>query len=198
MDLRSTSIDSERLRLVPTSPIYAEDMFAEFTAEVTTFMGPKPAEVVEETFAFLAGAVDDLVHGRCLQVAILLKASSEFLGHAGLYDLTSRTPELGIWIKRSAHGNGYGREAVEALVRWAIGSVEFDYLLYPVDRRNLPSRRIPESLGGVVRRKYDRVNASGFIPVRLHTSLPVLVSREICGVAAASGSSCAGRAHRVP
>jgi hypothetical protein len=26
----------------------------------------------------------------------------------------------------------------------------FDYLVYPVDRRNIPSRRIPESMGGEI------------------------------------------------
>ena len=27
---------------------------------------------------------------------------------------------------------------------------QFDYLIYPVDRANIPSRKIPESLGGII------------------------------------------------
>ena len=34
---------------------------------------------------------------------------------------------------------------------------------YPVDRRNIPSRRIPESLGGVVKEEYEKENRSGKI-----------------------------------
>ena len=61
-----------------------------------------------------------------------------------------REPELGIWLKKAAHGNGYGLETITALKNWAEVNLEFDRLLYPVDRRNFPSRRIPERLGGKV------------------------------------------------
>ena len=58
-DLRVVSIESERLRLMPTSVAYVDEIFAEFTAEVTAYMFPKPAEVIDETLAFLAGAQEE-------------------------------------------------------------------------------------------------------------------------------------------
>ncbi len=57
---------------------------------------------------------------------------------------------LGIWLKSGAHGNRYGREAINFLVQWTVENVDFDYLRYPVDRANIPSRKIAESLGGTV------------------------------------------------
>jgi RimJ/RimL family protein N-acetyltransferase len=161
MDLRTVSIHSERLSLVPTSEAYAHEIFAEFTPEVTAYMFPKPPEVIEETLAFLSAAREELRSGESLNVAVLARDSGEFLGCAGLHHVPSRTPELGIWIKRGAHGHGYGREAVTALAGWALANLDFDYLVYPVDRRNGASRRIPESLGGAVKAEYDKVNESG-------------------------------------
>lgn len=34
--------------------------------------------------------------------------------------------------------------------KWAQDNILFDYLLYPVNKDNIPSRKITESLGGVV------------------------------------------------
>jgi hypothetical protein len=46
---------------------------------------------------------------------------------------------------------------------WAMVNLDFDYLIYPVDRRNLPSRKIPESLGGSIKAEYEKTNASGAV-----------------------------------
>jgi RimJ/RimL family protein N-acetyltransferase len=126
-------------------------------------MYPKPADTIDDTLAFLRQARAELESGDVLHAAILTKATGEFLGHGGVHNLKSQTPELGIWTKLSAHGNGYGREAITALAYWTLANLDFDYLIYPVDRRNLPSRRIPELLGGTIEAEYDKVNASGAV-----------------------------------
>jgi RimJ/RimL family protein N-acetyltransferase len=160
--LTGVIIDSPRLRLVPTSESYAEDVFQNFTAEITTYMLPAPPAVVDETLQFLRKARSQVESGTDLQVVVLLKPGQEFLGHAGLHGVDTRTPELGIWIKKAEHAHGYGREAVTALADWAVDNLMFEYLKYPVDRRNVPSRRIPESLGGRIEAEYEEVNGSGF------------------------------------
>jgi RimJ/RimL family protein N-acetyltransferase len=162
-DLSQVVIESERLRLVPASETYAGDIFEEFTPEVTAYMYPKPPDVIEDTLAFLQQARRELESGEALHLAILTRAAGEFMGMSGLHNLGSRTPELGIWVKLSAHGKGYGREAVTALAAWALANLDFDYLTYPVDRRNLASRRIPEALGGTIEREYEKTNASGAV-----------------------------------
>ena len=95
-------------------------------------------------------------------LAILRKDTREFLGCAGFHNPKSKTPEFGIWIKKTSHGNGYGKEAITALYDWVCGKFEFDYILYPVDKRNIASRKIPESLGGVIKKEYKEKNLVGF------------------------------------
>ena len=84
-----------------------------------------------------------------LNLVICLQDGGEFLGICGLYARGQPSePELGIWLKKAAHGHGYGLEAITALKKWADSQLEYERLLFPVDRRNTPSRRIPEELGG--------------------------------------------------
>ena len=159
--LEDVVIESERLRLLPTSEAYAQDVFETFTAAITTYMGPRPPESIDDSIAFLRLSREALRAGTDFRVAIILKDSSEFVGHCGIEDMDTTTPEFGILIKESAHGHHYGREAVTALAAWAFDHLTFQYLKYPVDRRNIASRRIPESLGGRVEAEYELTGAAG-------------------------------------
>lgn len=155
------SIQTDRLSLVPISRDHAQDIFREFTKEITTFMYPKPADKIEDTYQFIDDAIKKNDGDEQLQMVIFNKETKEFLGCAGLHSINTRTPELGIWVKKSAHGFGYGREAMSGLEKWAQENLDFDYIKYPVDKRNIPSRKIPESLGGVVALEFKQKNMSG-------------------------------------
>lgn len=151
LQLLKTVIESARLRLIPTIEADAEDIFRTFTAEVTRYMFPKPAERLEDTLGFIKDSRMATEVGMNLQLTISSKATGEFLGCCGLHGHESvRTPELGVWIKQQAHGHGYGREAVLALVSWAIETLAVNGFVYSVDRRNAASRKIPEVLGGEI------------------------------------------------
>jgi RimJ/RimL family protein N-acetyltransferase len=154
-------IETERLLLAPILRKYSSDIFEEFTNEITTFMSPKPAKKIEETYEFVDGSIKKMAGGEELQMVVLNKNTKEFLGCAGLHHIDTKTPELGIWTKKSAHGHKYGREAIAGLVDWARNNLDFDYLTYPVDKRNIPSRKIPESLGGVIGKEFKKKNLSG-------------------------------------
>ena len=92
-----------------------------------------------------------LANQRELVCVVLEKEQKTFLGCCGLHARPSwPEPELGIWIKASAHWYGYGREAVQTMAHWAFHHLNSTSLIYPVDRQNNPSRNIAESLGGVV------------------------------------------------
>ena len=69
--------------------------------------------------------------------------------------MDTATPET------AAHGHGFGFEAVAALADWTVATLIIEQLVYPVDRRNAASRRIPERLGGVFEGEYTQINASG-------------------------------------
>ena len=151
IDCLHVEIKTSRLKLLPTSPEFAEDMFKEFTAEVTRYMGPSPSKSIDETLKFIEDSLECMRQGDHLQFVILNRESGEFLGCCGLHGQGKpQTPELGIWIKACAHGNGYGKEAIFGLKRWADENLKYEYLIYPVDRRNQASIRIPEALGGEV------------------------------------------------
>jgi ribosomal-protein-alanine N-acetyltransferase len=154
-------IDTERLSLIPIDRKYAQEIFREFTNEITTYMFPKPAEKIEETHYFIDEAMEKNKRNEQLQMVVLDKETKEFIGCAGLHKIKTRTPELGIWIKKSAHGHGYGREAIAGFEDWAQKNLDFDYLIYPVDKRNIPSRKIPESLSGQLDKEYKKTNLSG-------------------------------------
>ncbi len=101
--------------------------------------------------------------GTEILASILHKDTREFLGVAGLHHIDTKYPELGIWIKKSGHGQKYGREAMHALKDWADRHLDYEYIIYPVDRDNVASRKIPESLGGIVHGEYQKTTPSGSV-----------------------------------
>ena len=81
---------------------------------------------------------------------------------ASLEDADSVSPEIGLWLKESAHGQGFGREVVAALVRWGHATLDKGSFIYPVATQNTTSRRIAENLHGEIignraNPKYDSV-----------------------------------------
>lgn len=162
MNLLNVKIFTPRLLLKPISMDYKEVIFSEFTEEITTYMYPRPAENITDTETFIQQSLEGLKKGTNLEIVILAKDSQEFLGCAGIHNL-NKEPALGIWLKKSAHGNRYGLEAITALKEWADKNLDYEYLIYPVDKRNIASRKIPESLGGKIVKEYEKLNLSGNI-----------------------------------
>jgi RimJ/RimL family protein N-acetyltransferase len=161
-DLLSIEIEGDRLKLVTISSKREDDIFREFTNEVTKYMFPSPAKDLEERQAFISQSRQAIAAGYNFQFTILAKTTSEFLGCVGLHgEKNVRTPEIGIWLKQKAHGNGYGREAVYRLVEWTRENIDIDYFIYPVDRRNISSRKIPESLGGKIIEEFENTTPTG-------------------------------------
>ena len=81
---------------------------------------------------------------------------------ASLEDADSVWPELGLWLKESAHRQGFGWEAVDALIDWGHAFLGKGSFIYPVAVQNIGSRRIAENLGGEIvgtrtSPKYDSV-----------------------------------------
>lgn len=150
MDFTDFSLPTPRLVLVPLSMKYKHDIFREFNTSITQFMYPKPPEKIEETEEFIRISEEGIESGNDLVVVITLKDTNEFIGLARLHNVQTDIPILGLWVKKSAHGNAYGKEAITALYNWAKENIKFKYLKYSVDKDNIPSIKIPESLGGKV------------------------------------------------
>ncbi|TPD56061.1 MAG: N-acetyltransferase [Thalassolituus maritimus] len=158
--LDTLKISGERVILMPVSEQFADDIFREFTAEITRFMMPPPASDISETLEFIQRSQESLARAEELVFAITDQQGT-FLGCAGLHARELRTPELGIWIKKSAHGQCLGREAIRCLHAWASQHLIVDHFVYPVDKKNTASRRIAESLGGTVIKEQEVLSLSG-------------------------------------
>jgi ribosomal-protein-alanine N-acetyltransferase len=163
-----------RLVLKPVSSAYAAEIFQEFTPEITMYMMPRSPSHISETEHFIGLATAQRQNGTDLGFVILDKQSEEFLGVCGLHGThNSKQPEVGLWLKKAAHKKGFGRETVNVLKDWCEQALDVEGLVYPVDRRNLPSRRIPEALGGTIVDERKEINMSGneldevvyFIPI---------------------------------
>ncbi len=159
--LLSVSIHTQRLVLHPVSDRHKFEIYMTFDEEITRYMHPKPPEKLEDTLEFIKTVRADMEIGKCLNMVILDTVTQEFYGCAGLHNVDTRTPEFGIWIKKYAHGHGFGREAVDGLMTWANENLDYDWLVYPVDRRNAASRKIPEKFGGIIAGRYETVSLDG-------------------------------------
>ena len=148
-DLRAISITSDRLHLHAFTPKDAAEAFALATPTLTRLMGWDPSPSLEAFSDIWRAWLPAMAAGTDLALAVRLNATGEFLGMAGLHRIDCPQPEIGIWIRESAHGLGNGREAVAAVIRWATASIGSAGFVYPVAIENGASRRLAESLGGV-------------------------------------------------
>ena len=161
MNLLDTIIETDRLILKPMTLDFSEDIFKEFTSEITKYMYPKSAIDVEETFEFIKNSIEKLKKGIDLQMVIINKKQNEFIGCIGIHNLNTLEPELGIWTKKSSHKNGFGLEAMTGLIEWAHKNIKFNYLIYPVDKRNIASRRLPEKNNGKIMKEKKMIGMAG-------------------------------------
>jgi RimJ/RimL family protein N-acetyltransferase len=153
-------IHSPRLQLRQLQMMDATEVFGCITPAIARFMPWEPPSWSEyvtrcekrvqapepNKFSFVIRRLDN---GECL-------------GMASFEDADSVSPEVGLWLKESVHGQGFGREVVAALVEWGHATLGKDSFIYPVAIQNIASRRIAESLHGEIigsrtNPKYDSV-----------------------------------------
>jgi hypothetical protein len=65
-----------------------------FSAEITTHMFSKPAEIIEGTIEFIEASINENKEGSNFQIVILDKESRDFLDCGGLHHINRKTPEL--------------------------------------------------------------------------------------------------------
>jgi RimJ/RimL family protein N-acetyltransferase len=151
MDLTNIVIITDRLRIIPTSEKYANDIFMECTPEIARFLSFDPTGIIEDTIKYIRSSQEKIKSREEMPVVILDKISNEFIGCGGIHEIKTKKPELGLWIKKSAHRKGYGKETISAFINWIKANLEFEYISYPVAKENIPSRKLIESLGGIVK-----------------------------------------------
>src|SRR5215469_13240357 len=141
-------IQSPRLQLSQFQMIDAQELFGCITPAIAKFMPWEPPSWSEyvtrcekrvqapepNNFSFVIRRLDN----------------RECLGMASFEGADSDSPEVGLWLRESAHGQGFGREVVAALVEWGHATLGKESFIYPVAVQNTASRRIAERLRGEI------------------------------------------------
>jgi Acetyltransferases, including N-acetylases of ribosomal proteins len=150
-DWSSFKIEGKLVELRPINLSYAQEIYDEFSSAVTTYMVPSAPKMIEETQVFIRHSMEEMHAGTDVVCVVLDLATKEFLGCCGLHGKRNpKGPEFGIWLKQSAQGGGYGKDAIRTLGEWAERNLKLDLFVYPVDRANVPSRKLAESFGGEI------------------------------------------------
>lgn len=153
-------IQCQRLQLRQFEMTDARDVFGCITPAIAKFMPWEPPSWSE----YLARCEKRAQAREPNQFSFVIRRldNLECLGMASFEDADSASPELGLWLKESAHGQGFGREVVAALVKWGHATLGKEGFVYPVAEQNMASRRIAEKLHGEIigkrrNQKYDSV-----------------------------------------
>jgi len=105
-------IQSRRLRLSQFQVIDAQEVFACITPGIAKFMPWEPPPWSE----YLSRCEERVRAPEPNQFSFVIRRSdnNECLGMASVEGTDSISPELGLWLKESSHGQGFGREVVAA------------------------------------------------------------------------------------
>ena len=153
-------IQTERLTIQPYQPIYLEDYYREFTAEITKYQYPDPFPDLETANQTLSGFCREMEAGNMLEL-VLLSRKGEFLGSVEVFGLQEEAPELGLWLKSAAQGSGYGYEALRAVMDYLNGLNKYRHYIYEADVRNAPSLGLAEKFRSEAGERQDLTTESG-------------------------------------
>lgn len=162
MNWNNREIHFSQVVLKPFTSLDADEVFQHITPTLTRYMAWDPPQSRQEFDEIWHKWLENIKDGNELIFVVRNIANHEFLGLAGLHQIQTETPELGIWIREDRHKSGFGKDAVTSMVHWASVNLSFKNFIYPVAVENYASRHIAESLGGVIseykkKPKYDSV-----------------------------------------
>ena len=144
---------NNQLQLQPISRRYSDDIFTHFTSDIVRYLlVDKPPEAISETEAFIDRSVAQLKKGTDIVWVILY--GQEFIGCCGIHNIPSRKPHFGLWIKKEAQGRGFGSRTTEYCMKWAVKTLDIDYVRYPVDSHNKPSIAVIQKLTPTIHGSY--------------------------------------------
>jgi RimJ/RimL family protein N-acetyltransferase len=106
-------------------------------------------QTIEETRDWITHRVADWLLREEMGTGVFLRESGAFLGGLGLHPRSWEIGffEIGYWLRASAEGHGYMREAVSLLIGFAARDLLASRLEIRCDARNARSAGVAESLG---------------------------------------------------
>lgn len=104
---------------------------------------------MEETELNLREASARFFNRESMRYLIFRKECNEFIGVTSFEGVSWDIPktQIGYWINTKYNGNGYMKEAVEALTNLGLNKIQFNRIEIRCESTNIKSRAIPEKLG---------------------------------------------------
>lgn len=165
MELNSSLlIKTNRIILKPIHEKYIDDIYISFTPEVTKYMPFNPSGNKNDIIKFVEDSKRNLMD-KTEVVFVILDMEENFIGCCGIHNINPESVEVGLWLKEDFQSQGFGTEVVVSLMHFVEQNFKINYIIYPVDKENIRSRKIPEKLGfsafkTYTKRKNDLVNLS--------------------------------------
>ncbi len=146
-DTENITIKTERLFLERTTITYVEEIFKEFTDEVTKYLRASTPKNIEEEKQWIERTKEKYNQWTAMSL-VVTDTSGAFIWNCEIMHLDTQNPELWLRLKQSARWKGYGKEMIAALIQRLENHKRFDYIIYRACTENIGSRKIAESLGG--------------------------------------------------
>lgn len=134
---------------------YVQEIFKEFTDEVTKYLRASTPKAIEEEEEWIVKSQEKYKQWTAMGL-LVTDTEGEFIWCCEIMGLTTNTPELGLWLKASARWKWYGKEMIGALIQRLENHKKFDYIIYRACKDNVGSRKIAESFDWVL-----QLNAEG-------------------------------------
>lgn len=115
----------------------------------------------EDALAFIRESSQAWKEGRAFDYAVRLGSSPRHVGNASIWYLSrsSRTGEIGYWVRTDRSGDGVATEATGALVRLGFDEMGLHKINLRIAVGNVGSERVAEKLGfrreGVLREELN-------------------------------------------
>lgn len=138
---RDFYLETDRLRVVPFDYKYLKDYYEEFNEEITRYQYPDPFKTIDEARKQIDEFLCEMQQKRMLELIILSRAG-EFIGSMEVFGLEEKNPEVGLWLKKSVHHQGYAYEVLSALIQFLNDIGKYNGYIYAVDERNEASIKL--------------------------------------------------------
>ncbi|MFA4907506.1 MAG: GNAT family protein [archaeon] len=145
------SIETERLLLRPMRLSDAEEFLPMINDnKISNWIMLSPPISLKKERAYVRKSRRKWKQGKEFGFAVVLRENGELIGAAGTHriDRENSQVELGIFLARSWHGKGCGKEAVSALLWLAFKKLKLHRIVYKVFEGNEASRNLISKLGG--------------------------------------------------
>ncbi|WP_121966790.1 GNAT family N-acetyltransferase [Myroides sp. N17-2] len=138
---------SDRLTYIVINDTYLDDFITHLTPEITKYLsfdanGNRP--LLSE---YIRRSRIEINNGTALVLVILDKETNAFIGSCGLSDINDESAEIGLWLKASEQGKGYGTEVTNTLIDITKNEINTSSILYAVEKGNQASEVLPLKFG---------------------------------------------------